>query len=86
MAPANAKPEELAKWVNEHADYVYLGKSLGKLSAIPNSAQTILAYEKFELARNGGVNVLYVDGHVEWLPVPLAKDRVDAQNKARAAK
>jgi len=71
--------------VNENTDYVYLGKGMGKMAAIPNTAQTILAYEKFELARNGGVNVLYVDGHVEWLPVPLAKQRVDEQNKARAA-
>ena len=85
MVPATAKPEELAKWVNENTDYVYLGKGMGKMAAIPNTAQTILAYEKFELARNGGVNVLYVDGHVEWLPVPLAKQRVDEQNKARAA-
>jgi prepilin-type processing-associated H-X9-DG protein len=83
--PANAKPEDLAKWVNENADYVYLGKEFGKLTKITNPAQTILAYEKFELPKNGLMNVLYADGHVELLPVQLVKDRLEQQKKPAGA-
>jgi prepilin-type processing-associated H-X9-DG protein len=83
--PADAKPEELAKWVNENSDYVYLGKEFGKLTKITNLAQTILAYEKFELPKNGLMNVLFCDGHVEMLPVQLVKDRLEQQKKPAGA-
>jgi prepilin-type processing-associated H-X9-DG protein len=83
--PANAKPEELAKWVNENADYVYLGKELGKLTKIANPAQTILAHEKLELPKNGLVNVLYADGHVELMSLQFLKDRLEQQKKPAGA-
>jgi prepilin-type processing-associated H-X9-DG protein len=85
MAPANAKPDELAKWVNENSDYVYLGKDFGKLTKITNPAQTIIAYEKFEAAKNGLVSVLFADGHVEMMPVPVARQRVEQQKKPAGA-
>jgi prepilin-type processing-associated H-X9-DG protein len=83
--PADAKPEELAKWINENADYAYLGKDLGKLTKITNPAQTILAHEKFELTKNGLVNVLYADGHVEMMSVQFLKDRLEQQKKPAGA-
>jgi prepilin-type processing-associated H-X9-DG protein len=83
--PADAKPEELAKWVNDNTDYVYLGKDFGKLTKITNPSQTIIAHEKLELPKNGLVNVLYADGHVELLPVPLVKDRLEQQKKPAGA-
>ncbi len=82
VLPANAKPEELAKWVNENADYVYIGKGFGKLSKILMPAETIIAHEKFDPAKEGPVNVLFADGHVELMPVPVAKDRLAQQQKA----
>lgn len=68
-----AKPEEIPAWINQNTDYVYVGAALGKLSKIANTAQTILAHEKFELAQNGMVSVLYADGHVETQPVGQVK-------------
>jgi prepilin-type processing-associated H-X9-DG protein len=83
--PVGAKPEELAKWVNENADYVYLGKDLGKLTKIVNPADTIIAYEKFELVKNGLVNVLYADGHVQMMSAQFVKDRLELQKKPGGA-
>jgi hypothetical protein len=86
MMPADANtPEALAKWVNEHADYVYVGKDLGKLSKVPQPAQAIVAYEKPERATNGNLAAVFADGHVEILPLTLVKDRV-AQQKAAGGK
>lgn len=80
--PANANPQDQAKWVNENSDYVYLGKELGNLNKLKAPGQTIIAYEKFETAENGSVNMLFADGHVERLPVQFAKDRVEQQKAA----
>jgi prepilin-type processing-associated H-X9-DG protein len=81
------KPEEIAKWVNENSDYVYVGKALGKYTQILNAPQTVLAHEKFELANNERVYVLYADGHVEFTPVAITKDRIEEQNQmAKKAK
>lgn len=78
-----SKQEELAAWVNQNSDYVYLGAALGKLGAIPNTAQTVLAHEKFEMAQNGLIQVLYVDGHVERLPVQVLRQQLEQQGKPR---
>jgi prepilin-type processing-associated H-X9-DG protein len=83
--PVGAKPEELAKWVNENADYVYLGKDFGKLTKITNPSDTIIAYEKFELSKNGLVNVLYADGHVQMMSAQFVKDRLELQKKPAGA-
>src|SRR2546429_8467836 len=80
--PPTARPEDLAKWVNENADYVYVGKDVAdKLSKIPNAGQAIIAHEKFELSKNGMTNVLYADGHVEMQPVQFVKQRVEQQKR-----
>jgi prepilin-type processing-associated H-X9-DG protein len=79
--PAGGKPEDVAKWVNENSDYVYLGKALGKIVQIQNTAETVLAHEKFETAKVGMINVLYADGHVERTPVQFIRERVEAQGK-----
>ena len=47
-------------------DYVYLGAGL-KTTNIPKPSTFILAYEKPEINRFHGTNVLYADGHVEWV-------------------
>jgi prepilin-type processing-associated H-X9-DG protein len=85
MLPADAKPETLAKWVNEHSDYVYVGNDLGKLSKVAQPAQAIVAYEKPERAMNGNLGVVFADGHVEIQPLTLVKDRI-AQQKAAGGK
>lgn len=82
MLAANAKPEERAKWVNENSDYVYLGKGV-TIARLPiNSAEYVIAHEKFNLAKNGMVSAVYADGHAAMLPVPLVEQAIAAQRKA----
>jgi prepilin-type processing-associated H-X9-DG protein len=63
-------PEQRAAWVNQNADYVYLGKGkkMDKLRA-----DDPLVYEKLELGRGQGINILFGDGHVEWLKMADAQ-------------
>ena len=61
-------PEQQAQWVNEHSDYIYLGK--GKKNIL--RADQLVAYEKFENGHNQGVNMLFGDGHVEWVTMDQA--------------
>ena len=65
----NLTPEQLAQWVNEHSDYVYLGK--GKTNTL--HADEPLAYEKLEIGGNQGVNILFGDGHVEFTQTQQAQ-------------
>jgi len=70
-----AKLAAAAKWVNEHADYVYLGAKLNNNAP----AEVILAYEKPENHGGQGINMLYGDGHVEWTTMPAAMEMVKKQ-------
>lgn len=56
-------PKKGAAWVNQNADYVYLGAAMN-----PNMpADRMLIYEKPENHEHQGRNVLFNDGHVEWM-------------------
>ena len=46
-----------------HCSYIYLGRGL--TSAV--SAQHVIAYEPLSNHQNLGINVMYGDGHVDWL-------------------
>ncbi|MCY2952078.1 MAG: hypothetical protein NTU53_08885 [Planctomycetota bacterium] len=70
-----AKLAAAAKWVNEHADYVYVGAKLNNNAP----ADVILAYEKPENHGGQGINMLFGDGHVEWVRMPAAMERVKKQ-------
>jgi prepilin-type processing-associated H-X9-DG protein len=74
--PPPGDANAMARWVQEHGDYVWLGK--GKTTAMP--ADAILAYEKLDEVTDGA-NVLFGDGHVEFYPLPAARELID---KARA--
>ncbi|MGD0769833.1 MAG: H-X9-DG-CTERM domain-containing protein [Tepidisphaeraceae bacterium] len=53
-----------------HLSYIYLGRGLSGNTVKPN---TIVAYEMIPHA-GGGTNVLFGDGHVEWVgPVTIGK-------------
>jgi prepilin-type processing-associated H-X9-DG protein len=58
----NANLEAKMAWLNDNADYVYLGA--GKKNDMP--ADQVVLYEKFENHNGDGINMLYGDGHVEW--------------------
>jgi prepilin-type processing-associated H-X9-DG protein len=73
---ATMTPEQKAAWINEHSDYVYLGK--GKMNNLP--ADQPVAYEKFENGHGQGISILFGDGHVEFESMPEAQ-RIIATNK-----
>lgn len=63
-APGNVvDKQKLAEWVNESSDFVYLGA--GKTNHA--SPEDVLAYEKPDIHGHDGFNVLFGDGHIEWL-------------------
>lgn len=74
-----AAPNVQAEWINKNSDFVYLGAGLNANVAVDR----VVAHEKFELARNGGVNVLFADGHVEFMHTQMAMDRVEQQKKPK---
>ena len=43
--------------------------------------QTIVAYEKTDLHEGEGTNVLYVDGHVEWMMMPQFDEALEQSKK-----
>jgi len=61
--------DEWAAWVNEHSDYMYLGagKTYSAQQDVP------MLYEKFSDHANDGTNILFADGHVEFLQTPAAR-------------
>jgi prepilin-type processing-associated H-X9-DG protein len=61
-APRNKPPEELATWINTSSDYEYLGA--GRTNTTP--ADVVVAHEKFR-PNAPGINMLFGDGHVEWV-------------------
>src|SRR5205823_6522581 len=74
---ATMTPDQKATWVNEHSDYVYLGK--GQTSSAP--ADRIIVYEKPDAHSGDGMNMLYGDGHVEFQMMNAANRLIDMQEK-----
>jgi hypothetical protein len=67
--------DQQAQWVNAHSDYVYLGK--GKKNTM--RADEPFAYEKLEIGQQrsrSGTNMLYGDGHIEWIPLSEAQRQI----------
>ena len=62
-AVASLPPDQQAAWVQEHADYDYLGKGQ-KLTDIKSASTAPLAYQR-DADGQGRTAVLFVDGHVE---------------------
>jgi prepilin-type processing-associated H-X9-DG protein len=74
--PGLAGPQ-MAAWVEEHSDYVWLGK--GKKNTA--TADTVIAYEKFD-GLTDGINILYGDGHVEFQMMAAAHQQIDNAGQA----
>jgi len=53
-----------------HLSYVYLGKTLTSATVRDD---TVVAYEHPENHQDGGMNILFGDGHAEWYPMANAK-------------
>jgi prepilin-type processing-associated H-X9-DG protein len=60
-------PKKFSPWINQNATYVYLGATMNNT----NPADQVLMYEKpGNHPGRQGLNVLYNDGHVEWVMMP----------------
>lgn len=69
--------QQRADWITRNSSYVYLGK--GKNNAI--AADAIVLHEKETDHGGDGVNIAYADGHVEFQPMPQAKQLIQQQAK-----
>jgi prepilin-type processing-associated H-X9-DG protein len=79
--PPGLEGAAAAKWVQENSDYVYTGAGLDFRA--PDD--TILGYEKPDALRDG-LNILFVDGHVEFFPMAQAMQKIKAAGGAGGAR
>jgi len=73
--PSAMAADEAATWVNQNADYVYLGA--GQKSDLP--ADRVVLYEKPGAHGGDGMNLLFGDGHVEFYRTAAAMQVISAQ-------
>ncbi|HEY2586912.1 MAG TPA: H-X9-DG-CTERM domain-containing protein [Tepidisphaeraceae bacterium] len=71
--PPPGNVDAMAQWVEEHSDYVWLGKGKNANKVTP---ETVLAHEKLE-GNTEGINVLFGDGHVEFMNIPEAQRAIE---------
>lgn len=76
--PAGLTPDQAAAYVQEHSDYVWLGKGMKNTA----DADQILAYEKMQGVTEG-INILYADGHVEFKLMQAARQEIEKQQKGK---
>jgi prepilin-type processing-associated H-X9-DG protein len=77
--PSLPNPDAAVKWVNENSDYVYIGA--GRDTRI--GADVIVCYEKPGAHGGQGMNLLFGDGHVEWMAKDEALKRIEDQQTGR---
>ena len=70
-------PADLAAWTEKHTDYVYVGKGMTTMAG----ANDIAIYEKPDDHGKDGMNILFGDGHVEFVTMANAVRMIRAQNK-----
>jgi prepilin-type processing-associated H-X9-DG protein len=70
--PPGLKGDAAKRWLNEEADYVYVGKGK-KHTAGPDE---VLAYERPGTV-DEGINILFADGHVEFMLLPQATQVIE---------
>lgn len=68
--------EDKAGWVNKNTSYVYLGKGMTLETA---NSETIILHDRQNRHEGQGMNLLYGDGSVKFVPVEGAKDALKAQ-------
>ena len=68
-----------ANWVNQHSDYVYVGQNMNNRAG----AETIVLHEKPDAHGGQGMNLLYGDGHVEFMMRQDALRLIEKQQNTR---
>ncbi len=76
LPPHLTTPDEHANRDNENSDYIYVGKGMTSTTA---KSTDIVLYEKPDSHSKDGMNILYGDGHVEFLRMDLAKKLIEQQ-------
>jgi prepilin-type processing-associated H-X9-DG protein len=72
--PPNLTGDDAVNWVNANSDYTYTGVGVNINGTGPN---TVVLYEKSD--NNGdGKNVLFADGHVEFMTLDAANTAITA--------
>jgi RNA polymerase sigma factor (sigma-70 family) len=74
--PRNSSQKEQAEWISSNSDYEYLGEGLSVQTV---SSIIVLAYDRDGNHHGDGANVLFGDGHVEFLS-PAAEAEVLERN------
>ena len=76
QVPPGLDRDQIGAWLDDNCDYVWLGK--GRKNNLP--ADIVLAYEKPE-GLSDGINLLFADGHVEFMVLNDAQQAIDASKK-----
>jgi prepilin-type processing-associated H-X9-DG protein len=71
--------KDVAEAINKNSDYVYPGKGMN----FNVGAETIILYEKPDAHGGQGMNILYGDGHVEFMFMRDAQRLIEAQKAGR---
>jgi len=66
-------PQQIATWVNENSDYVYIGQGLN--TSVRDDRPVL--YEKPGAHDGDGMNILFGDGHVEFQPRAQAEETIN---------
>jgi prepilin-type processing-associated H-X9-DG protein len=77
---AQMPADQYAAWANDNSSYVYMG---GGLTTRTANAERIVIYEKPDDHDNQGINMLFGDGHVDWIPMPQALQMIRRQQQGR---
>jgi prepilin-type processing-associated H-X9-DG protein len=85
FAPSSVPGDQLIVWVNAHSDYVYLGAGIN-VNDHPNDADRIvLMYDKEQNHHGDGVNLVFLDGHTDWMTVEEARKAIAISKATTAA-
>jgi prepilin-type processing-associated H-X9-DG protein len=80
LPPDLNTPDKAAAFVVEQSDYVYLGAGMNNSAP----AESILAYEKPD-GLDDGINILFGDGHVEFVHMGHALEMIEAAKAGQPA-
>jgi prepilin-type processing-associated H-X9-DG protein len=69
---AQMKREEIMEWINANADYVYVGQGLNTTAG----PDVLVLYEKPDAHGQQGMNMLFGDGHVDFVSMQAAQQQI----------
>jgi prepilin-type processing-associated H-X9-DG protein len=71
--PGRMTADQSSDWVNANSDYIYIGANL-KMGADPT---IVVCYEKDDDHGGDGMNLLFADGHVEFMQLEAAHQAIN---------